>query len=624
MRGLLLGLIVVLLLPLSAARAQDGFDLPAELFVLGNDGQITMIGVGAQGIRQVTPQVDGQPAFVVDFAIGPDGRTLAYRTMEGLFVAPLDGTQAPRTIASPASLPALRGLGQTLAWSSQGDALLSTTLEGAQAHWLRTGQRQDIALGPLEHLAWWGDYVALRGPGGLWWIMRRQGDALMLVSAIPQSNGMRWIDAERLLFAPPEGGLIEMDLANANAQTPRRVPQAVYHILGTDERAVLFAGEAPEAVRLSDENGQIISQAPLDIRQSWPLPDGSALLRLANGVLSLVNPLSGEGFALPLPLAAAYGWGSIPSSAQLDPALLPAPPAPVTFIAPASGARQVWLWEQGAPEVLTPAQSDVSDYALSADGRRVAYVSEGQLWEYLIGAGEAPRSLARLGGGYPPALAYGPDGALYYRDEQGSGGAAQAGIWRAAPDSAPVLFIADEPGRLYLEALPAPDVAALLINALADDLPTLFNVRPDDNRLEVMAYGMAWAKWLRGGQFIAAQGGSLYRFDVNQPAPQVLPPPILTLRDSRLLDAVPLAQAGQWRALLTEDLPAILPRVLLVEVAEGGDPRLLRVVGYLAQPRLADSGQAVLGLEGQGLPLVDDGAQPYGPRLWGAALPRWR
>ncbi|MCS6836298.1 MAG: hypothetical protein NZ750_09805 [Anaerolineae bacterium] len=621
MRRLLVALFV-LALPFSAARAQDGFDLPAELFVLGNDGQITMIGIGAQGIRQVTPRQAGQPVFVVDFAVGPDGRTLAYRTLEGLFVAPLDGSDAPRTIAASASLPALRGLGQTIAWSEAADALLSTTLEGAQVHWLRTGQRQDIALGPLEHLVWWGDYAALRGPGGLWWIMRRQGDSLILVSVIPQSNGMRWIDAERLLFAPPEGGLVEMDLANANAQTPRRVPQAVYHILGTDERAIIFIGQTPEAVRLSDEQGQVISQVALDVRQSWPMPDGSALLRLANGVLSLVDPLSGEAFALPLPLASAYGWGIVPSSAQLDPSLLPSPSVPVSFIAPFGGVRQVWSWGQGAPQVLTPAQSDVSDYALSADGRRVAYVSEGQLWEYRIGMDEPPRALARLGGGYPPALAYGPDGALYYRDEQLSGEQAQAGIWRVPPDGAPVLFIPDEPGRLYLEALPAPDVAALLINALADDLPTLFNVRADDGSLEVMAYGMAWARWLRSGQFVAAQGGSLYRFDVNQPAPQVLPAPILTLRGARLLDAAPLSQAGQWRALVVED-SAALPRVLLVQVAEGGDPVLLRVPGYLAQARLLDDGQTVLGLEGQGRPVIDDGARRYGPRLWGAARARW-
>lgn len=616
-------LLLALILPLSATRAQDGFDLAAELFVLGNDGQITMIGIGSQGIRQVTPQQAGQPAFVIDFAVGPDGRTLAYRTLEGLFIVPLDGSDAPRTIAAPASLPALRGLGQTIAWSEAGDALLSTTLEGAQVHWLRTSQRQDIALGPLEHLVWWGDYAALRGPGGLWWIMRRQGDMLNLVSAIPQSNGMRWIDGQRLLFAPPEGGLVEMDLANANAQTPRRVPQALYHILGTDERALIFVGETPEAVRLSDEQGQVIGQAALDVRQSWPMPDGSALLRLANGVLSLVDPPSGAGFALPLPLASAYGWGIVASSAQLDPTLLPAPPAPVSFIAPLGGPRQVWRWEQGAPEVVTPGQADVSDYALSADGRRAAYVSEGQLWEYLIGTGEAPRALARLGGSYPPALAYGPDGALYYRDEQLIDGQLQAGIWRVLPDDVPALFISDEPGRLYLEALPAPDVAALLIHALADELPTLFNVRASDGSLEVMAYGMAWAKWLRGGQFIAAQGGSLYRFDVNQPAPQALPAPILTLREARLLDAVPLAQAGQWRALVVEDLPTILPRILLVQVAEGGDPILLRLPGYLAQARLLDDGQTVLGLEGQGRPVIDDGARRYGPPLWGAERPRW-
>jgi len=450
--------------------------------------------------------------------------------------------------------------------------------------------------------------------------MRRQGDALMLVSAIPQSNGMRWIDAERLLFAPPEGGLIEMDLANANAQTPRRVPQAVYHILGTDERAIVFVGESAQAVRLSDENGQIIGQSELDIRQAWPMPNGALLLRLVDGVLSLLDPLSGEASSLPLPLAAAYGWGILPSSAEADLALLPPPPAALTFLAPANGVRQAWLWEtQGAPEPLSSAEEDVSAYALSADGQRLAYVSAGQLWEDDLSDGQAPRALARLGGSYPPVPAYGPDGTLYYRDEQ-----AQAGIWRVLPDAAPSLFIPDETGRLYLEALPAPDVAALLIVALADDTPTLFNVRAEDNSLEVMAYGMDWAKWLKAGQFIAAQGGSLYRFDVNQPAPQVLPAPILTLREARLLDAVPLAQAGQWRALLLEDQPSILAPVLLVEVAEGGDPRLLRVPGYLAAPRLSEDGQAVLGLEGQGRPLLDDGQQRYGPLLWGALQARWR
>ena len=47
------------------AAAQEALELPADLFVLLNDGRIQRYGVGASGVRTVTPE----GAYIIDFGV---------------------------------------------------------------------------------------------------------------------------------------------------------------------------------------------------------------------------------------------------------------------------------------------------------------------------------------------------------------------------------------------------------------------------------------------------------------------------------------------------------------------------------------------------------------------------
>lgn len=613
------------------ASAQDGLNLPTELYILRNDGVLEQYGLGAAGIRTVTPE----GAFVVDFRVAPDGVTLAYRTPEALILRQME-RQTEQVWDSQASAPAVRGQGETLAWSPTGDALLMTTLTGARVYFLATGQQIELALEALAHVEWSPDgrYAALVTPEGIWWIHKRDGDSLSLTSIITSANGAVWAEADALWFAPPEGGIVRMDLANGNAQSLLLEARRTYYalILTPEGKLRAFTG-TPEAARLVEWD----ASAPLPTELGtvdfalagarW-LPNAGGLVRFVNGTLGLVNPFDGTGFNLPIALSVAYGWGAAYPSRINTLAL----PSPASFLARvgATGVLQAWLLSAQAelPSTLTPAEDDVSEYSLSPDASRIAYVSAGSLWSYRL-EGEAPRRIVELNlpDGEQAQPAYAPDNqTLYFRHAPEVDGERLAGIWRVVDEGEPELFLPDEPERVFLRATPAPDVPALLIEALTPtpsqaDLRTLFSLLPTGENLEVLAYQMDWAKWLRNGELIAAQGERLFLFDVNQPAPQTLPPAILTLREARIVDAVRLAPQS-WRVALHSVQAGVpvaanfsLPtRLLIVDVAEGGDPQLVGDVGFWVDGRLSSEGDLLAGRFGAGALVfydVENGASAW-------------
>ncbi|MEO0599146.1 MAG: hypothetical protein AAF126_23755, partial [Chloroflexota bacterium] len=65
-----LSLLIVLMLMLIAVPtgAQDGLNLPSELYVLNAEGVVQRFGLGTEGVSAVTPE----DAFVLDFGIAPD------------------------------------------------------------------------------------------------------------------------------------------------------------------------------------------------------------------------------------------------------------------------------------------------------------------------------------------------------------------------------------------------------------------------------------------------------------------------------------------------------------------------------------------------------------------------
>ena len=123
-----------LLLMVSMVGAQDGLNLPTELYVLTNAGQVQRYGIGAAGITIVTPTSD----FVVDFGVAPDGNWMAYRTESALTLLNMFSGDSS-VIESGAGIPSSRGKGDTLVWSPTGDALAYTTLTGGRVYFSGTG-----------------------------------------------------------------------------------------------------------------------------------------------------------------------------------------------------------------------------------------------------------------------------------------------------------------------------------------------------------------------------------------------------------------------------------------------------------------------------------------------------
>src|SRR5690606_32042776 len=97
----------------------DALDLPAALFVLTNEGRVDRYGLGSEGIRAVTPQ----SAFVLDFGVAPDGDWLAYRTETLLALRRVSNGEGVTLDEGGASVPSVRGQGDTIAWSPGGDAI---------------------------------------------------------------------------------------------------------------------------------------------------------------------------------------------------------------------------------------------------------------------------------------------------------------------------------------------------------------------------------------------------------------------------------------------------------------------------------------------------------------------
>ncbi|QPC82353.1 PD40 domain-containing protein [Phototrophicus methaneseepsis] len=413
-------------------HAQDGIDLPADLYLLLNEGVVQRVGLGRSGIQNVTPESD----FVLDFSVAPDGNWLAYRTQQGITLTNMYSNSLPQSIEDErASVPYIRGRGATMAWSPDSNNLAYTTLYGGRV-WFRQGQYTDLETPNLVNLVWSieGGYLAAEAEGDVWWIYRRDPEAMTLVSAIPSSKGITWVNNSTLAFAPPEGGLILMDMAQGNIQTPLLAPEAVYYLPNYIDGAIevyrsTTVEEAIPTGRLLrvalDGTIEPISELDVELRALRWAPAGDWLIAFQGSVLALVNPLNGQGFTLPFGGISTYDWGIIPAP-DTDTFTLPAP-ATFTAISNVTGVVQVWRMRSGElPATITPAVVDISEYTISFNGERVAYVSNSSLWLHTIGSSAPPLELVRLGTDRDINPAFSADGlSIYYRDEQENG----SGIW---------------------------------------------------------------------------------------------------------------------------------------------------------------------------------------------------
>src|SRR5664279_1885958 len=128
-------MITVLMVFALGVQAQEGLNLPADLYVLLNDGQIQRYGVGAAGVVSLTPP----GIFIVDFGVDSLGQQIAFRTEGGLYTINVASGGDPQQIeGASADVPPYRGSGDTIAWSPNGDAIAYTTTYGARVYFNTT------------------------------------------------------------------------------------------------------------------------------------------------------------------------------------------------------------------------------------------------------------------------------------------------------------------------------------------------------------------------------------------------------------------------------------------------------------------------------------------------------
>lgn len=383
--------LLALMMLAGGIHAQDGLNLPTELYTLKRDGTIERFGLGAVGVTNVTPP----GALTVDFGVSPDGVWLAYRTESAVGIYNMrTGEQRPLDTTG-ASFPPYRGRGQSIAWSPDGGAIAYTTEYGLRTAFL-AGGFADVTISPLLDLIWSpdGSYLAAEAEMNIWWVYRREPTEMVLHAAIPSSRGLTWASATQLLFAPAEGGLYSMDVAAANQQTTLDNSVTRYAMPERRQNGTVALFIRPEDARgitdtagylweiAAGQNGpmlQEVSGQSVELTSMRWAPGGRLLVTLSSGVLALVDPVSAQGYPLPVTDVVSYSWGA---------ARLPSiPNLPLTSVVhflgdDGTGLTQVWkLTPDGAPATpITAHDTSISAYDVGSDGRTVAYISEDTLW----------------------------------------------------------------------------------------------------------------------------------------------------------------------------------------------------------------------------------------------------
>ncbi len=502
-----IGLIIALLMILTlTAQAQEGMNLPADLYVLLNDGEIQRYGVGASGVVNLTPP----GLFIVDFGVDTLGQRIAFRTESGLYLINIASGGDPQQIeGASADVPPYRGSGDTIAWSPNGDALAYTTTYGARIYFDTGGAPVfvDLREGALKGLSWspGGRFLAAEaesatnGADNVWWIYRRDGYGLALTSAIPSSIGTAWVSDSELVFAPADGGLRLMNLDQANAQAVLLDETVFYRLPELDTNgALVFFGRDPNDANVPDGYGRLlrlargaqqletIGQVPIALNGLRWAPGGSLLVAFQGGVIALYDPSTGLGFPLPMTDVVAYGWGPMgqpaaqqaaaPTELPATPTLAPTEPEQPTprpvstvsaltlstdsfFLAPGRrGIVQVWRMPSNGtlPQPFTGSGSDVNEFAVSPDGNSVAYVVDAELW--LQQQGQQPKLLARINSFAPVEADFSADGTqIAYVDER-------SGVWvNLIADNAPQLIRANG-DETYHRPQFSPDGSHLLLD----------------------------------------------------------------------------------------------------------------------------------------------------------------
>jgi hypothetical protein len=651
-RRLILTVTLTLLLLTIPAAAQEALNLPAELFVLLNDGRIDRYGVGAAGVRAVTPS----SAYILDFGVDARGERLAFRADDGLFITLIPAGDLPlgdplRLEGESASVPYYRGAGDTIAWSPTGDALAYTTLAGARVYFQGSGAFIDLTESPMLSLSWspGGTFLAAQAEQNVWWIYRRVGNGMALTSAIPSSIGTAWVSDSELVFAPAAGSLRVMNLAAANAQSVLLDDTVEYRLpyLTADDALVFFArdprGDLPEGygtlmrLRRGATEIETVGQIPVALAGLRWTPDGSLLVAFQGGVIALYDPITGLGFPLPIEGAVAYAWGRTASDVILTtpiPAATPSPlidptetPASTSRLAPTPipaatvtalvlsadgyflsadirGALQVWrMPANGAPPgQFTGSLDDVGEYAVSPLDGSVAYVVTGELWVQPFSRA-APYYLGEITSFAPTSLTFSPDGSLIaYADEE-------RGIFTVPVNRSeePSLLLVNAGGLVYRRPQFAPNGSTLLVDVYRGervwtgvfDLTsrTLLEAPPPGAAEDTRA---ARARWLTDGRAFtyadaAAPSGVPAGFYVFNPtAVGAVPAQWLPFDAAINVRAAVEALPGEIRAVIA-DGDAL--RVVDFDLESGEQTPIWTLPVPLSAPRISPNGRFIAGYE---------------------------
>lgn len=641
-------ILAILILSLFPAQAQEGLNLPADLYVLLNDGQIQRFGMGAVGITNLTPP----GIFIVDFGVDSLGGRIAFRTESGMFAINIASGGEPQQIeGAGADVPAYRGVGDTIAWSPGGDALAYTTTYGGRVYFETGGAPVfvDLREGVFKSLSWspGGRFLAAEAEAEVWWIYRRDGASLALTSVITSSVGTAWISDSELVFAPVEGGLRLMNLDQANAQVELLDASVIYRLpeLNADA-ALVFFGRDPNDAAVPEGYGRLlrlgrgaqqvetVGQVPVALNGLRWAPGGSLLVAFQGGVFALYDPSTGLGFPLPMTDVVAYDWGPLgqPAAQALAPTPVPqatdAPtpiPQPTTpaqptpfpvstvnaltlaassfFLAPdPRGIVQVWRMPANglAPRPFTGSGSDVNEFAASPDGRTVVYVVEAELW--MQAESGQPALLARLSSFAPIEADFSSDGTrITYVDER-------SGVWlNVLEEDAPQLIRANG-SETYRRPQFSPDGSRLLLDIERDgattmgvlDLTTRELVEvastPDDPR-------PARARWLRDGRIYSTVDASttssyapgIYIFDGI--APDATPAQWLALPAGVTVRSSVEAVGGTLRVLLAQRSDAFAPLGAVDYDLSNGEATPILDISALIAAQLSPDGRFVGGYQ---------------------------
>jgi hypothetical protein len=449
---------------------------------------------------------------------------------------------------------------------------------------------------------------------------------------IPATEGAAWVSLTEIVFAPPEGGLVVMDLGLANTQTVLLDKANHYRLpfVESEEALLVFTmGDNSPRGRLTrvfvNPQGAAavpIGEADIDVTDLHWSPQGNVLVGFQGGAVAVVNALSGEGVTLPLPVAAAYSWGAVlPSEVALYPL-----PSDLFALAPdEEGTPQVWrIARELLPYAMTQADVPVTSYALNISQEALAYLAGTTLWwQDLTGDDEAV-ALTKLAPPLAASLAFGPDGLIYYRDTHEG----ESGIWRIDPtadDPAPDLFIADTDDRQYFLPHPASGASALAVGwseTGAGSGISVYNITTGDRLIDLLlttqtstptqpatlaAYRVP--QWLQGTQMIF--GGTITRGGLGTVGLHVLDinntqePPFVVWRIEKpvtIHDMVFLPDEKVVRVLVQSTTPG--PISILDVPLEGGSPTVRGQAGFFTLPRLSPDGSTIAALTQPGGDIV--------------------